>query len=76
MPGRTGTGTPFLTELRHDTILYAKQSYTIVETVMPMPPEETGWICEPVPDFYARLFALTKMTNQLTKWVSLTRFKI
>ncbi|AKB18297.1 MULTISPECIES: DUF3160 domain-containing protein [unclassified Methanosarcina] len=54
------------TELRHDTILYAKQSYTIVETSMPMPPEEkpvVGYV-EPVPDFYARLLALTKMTNQ------------
>ncbi len=54
------------TELRHDTILYAKQSYTAVETAMPMPPEEkpvVGYV-EPVPDFYARLFALTKMTNQ------------
>jgi len=54
------------TELRHDTILYAKQSYTAVETAMPMPPEEkpvVGYV-EPVPDFYARLFALTRMTNQ------------
>jgi hypothetical protein len=54
------------TELRHDTILYAKQSYTITETAMPMPPEEkpvVGYV-EPVPDFYARLLALTKMTNQ------------
>ncbi len=53
------------TELRHDTILYAKQSYTMV-TSMPMPPEEkpvVGYV-EPVPDFYARLLALTKMTNQ------------
>ncbi len=54
------------TELRHDTILYAKQSYTMVETGMPMPPEEkpvVGYV-EPVPDFYARLLALTNMTNQ------------
>jgi hypothetical protein len=54
------------TELRHDTILYAKQSYTMVGTAMPMPPEEkpvAGYV-EPVPDFYARLFALTNMTNQ------------
>ncbi len=54
------------TELRHDTILYAKQSYTMVETAMPMPLEEkpvVGYV-EPVPDFYARLLALTKMTNQ------------
>jgi len=53
-------------ELRHDTILYAKQSYTMVETAMPMPPEEkpvVGYV-EPVPDFYSRLLALTKMTNQ------------
>lgn len=53
------------TELRHDTILYAKQSYTITETGMPMPPEEKpviGYV-EPVPEFYARLLALTKMTN-------------
>jgi hypothetical protein len=54
------------TELRHDTILYAKQSYTMAETAMPLPPEEkpvVGYV-EPVPDFYARLLALTKMTNQ------------
>ncbi len=54
------------TELRHDTILYAKQSYTVVETAMPMPVEEkpvVGYV-EPVPDFYARLLALTKMTTQ------------
>lgn len=54
------------TELRHDTILYAKQSYTVETTAMPIPPEEktvVGYV-EPVPDFYARLLALTKMTNQ------------
>ncbi|MFI5383447.1 MAG: DUF3160 domain-containing protein [Methanosarcina thermophila] len=54
------------TELRHDTILYAKQSYTAVATSAPMLPEEkpvVGYV-EPVPDFYARLLALTKMTNQ------------
>ncbi|MGA9187544.1 MAG: DUF3160 domain-containing protein [Methanosarcina sp.] len=55
------------TELRHDTILYAKQSYTMVETgIMPVSPEEkpvVGYV-EPVPDFYARLLALTSMTNQ------------
>ena len=53
-------------ELRHDTILYAKQSYTMAESAMQMPPEEkpvVGYV-EPVPDFYARLLALTKMTNQ------------
>jgi len=53
------------TELRHDTILYAKQSYTMNVTAL-APPEEkpvVGYV-EPVPDFYARLLALTKMTNQ------------
>jgi hypothetical protein len=54
------------TELRHDTILYAKQSYTMNVTGMPMPPEEKPLIgyVEPVPDFYTRLLALTKMTTQ------------
>ncbi len=54
------------TELRHDTILYAKQSYTMVESAAPMPPEEkpvVGYV-EPVPEFYARLLTLTRMTNQ------------
>lgn len=52
------------TELRHDTILYAKQSYTMAETSMPMPTPEkkvVGYI-EPVPEFYNRLLALTRMT--------------
>ena len=54
------------TELRHDTILYAKQSYTMEKgSSMFKPPEKSvvGYV-EPVPDFYARLLALTKMTNQ------------
>ena len=53
------------TELRHDTILYAKQSYTMNVTSL-APPEEKpviGYV-EPVPDFYTRLLALTKMTTQ------------
>ncbi len=49
------------TELRHDTILYAKQSYTPIETSLP--PEVTGFV-EPVPEFYGRLLALTRMTRQ------------
>lgn len=51
-------------ELRHDTILYAKQSYTIAETGIPMPPEKTKGYVEPVPGFYNRLLALTKMTRE------------
>jgi hypothetical protein len=53
------------TELRHDTILYAKQSYTMAESAMPMPTPErkvVGYI-EPVPEFYNRLLALTRMTT-------------
>ncbi len=49
-------------ELRHDTILYAKQSYTPVGTGLP-PPPPPGYV-EPVPEFYARLLALTRMTRQ------------
>jgi hypothetical protein len=49
------------TELRHDTILYAKQSYTPVETSIP--PSVPGYV-EPVPEFYGRLLALTQMTRQ------------
>ncbi|MDY9927073.1 DUF3160 domain-containing protein [Methanosarcina sp.] len=50
------------TELRHDTILYAKQAYF---TGAPYNPEEKpvqGYV-EPVPEFYARMLALTKMAH-------------
>jgi hypothetical protein len=47
------------TELRHDTILYAKQSYTIVgETAIEVPEPARGYV-EPQPEVYARLAALT-----------------
>ncbi len=51
-------------QLRHDTILYAKQSHTMRATAA-MPVEEkkvVGYI-EPVPEFYARLLELTTMTR-------------
>jgi len=48
------------TELRHDTILYAKQSYTPRELGVP---NISGYV-EPVPEFYARLLALTQMTRE------------
>jgi hypothetical protein len=51
------------TELRHDTILYAKQSYTMVETAIPSPPKPVVGYIEPVPEFYNRLLSLTKMTT-------------
>jgi hypothetical protein len=46
------------TELRHDTILYAKQSYTIIATGMPPQPEPQDGYVEPQPEVYARLAAL------------------
>ncbi len=52
------------TELKHDTILYAKQVYAEMGAG-PMPPEPVppkGYV-EPVPAFYARLAALTAMTR-------------
>jgi hypothetical protein len=53
------------TELRHDTILYAKQSYTMAGTtgVQLQPKPVVGYV-EPVPEFYNRLLALTRMTNK------------
>jgi hypothetical protein len=46
-------------ELRHDTILYAKQSYTVMaESAAPDPMPARGYV-EPQPEVYARLAALT-----------------
>jgi hypothetical protein len=49
------------TELRHDTILYAKQSYAI-ESELPVFGDNPVGYVEPVPEFYNRLLALTRMT--------------
>jgi len=51
-------------ELRHDTILYVKQSYTMAELGGggPLPPVIEGYV-EPVPEFYNRLLTLTKLTK-------------
>ena len=43
------------TELRHDTILYAKQSYTVAAKGMPPEPRLTHGYVEPYPEVYARL---------------------
>ena len=51
------------TELRHDTILYAKQSYTVALVGVVTLPSVEGYV-EPVPEFYARLLDLTKMTRR------------
>ncbi len=54
------------TELRHDTILYAKQSYTMRCTAVAPSIEEpkpvVGYV-EPNPELYNRLYYLTKMTR-------------
>jgi hypothetical protein len=52
------------TELRHDTILYGKQSYTPSLKGMPPEPKPVVGYVEPVPEFYARLLALTEMTEK------------
>jgi hypothetical protein len=52
------------TELRHDTILYAKQSYTPTLTAMPPEPEPVVGYVEPVPEFYSRILSLTQMTKE------------
>jgi hypothetical protein len=52
-------------ELKHDTILYAKQAYAELGGGPP-PPEPVpprGYV-EPVPQFFARLAALTAMTSE------------
>jgi hypothetical protein len=52
-------------ELKHDTILYAKQVYAELGGGPPPPPPAPpkGYV-EPVPQFYARLAALTEMTRE------------
>ncbi len=51
-------------ELKHDTILYAKQVYAELGGGPPPPPPlpPRGYV-EPVPEFFARLAALTAMTR-------------
>jgi len=52
-------------ELKHDTILYAKQVYAELGGGPPPPePEPPKGYVEPVPQFFARLAALTAMTRQ------------
>jgi Protein of unknown function (DUF3160) len=50
------------TELRHDTILYAKQSGTPVGTVVGPDLTDRGYV-EPAPELFNRLQALTRMTR-------------
>jgi hypothetical protein len=48
------------TELKHDTILYAKQAYAELTAMPPQAPVRS--YVEPNPEAYARLAALTRMT--------------
>lgn len=50
-------------ELRHDTILYAKQSYTAeITAVRPRPEVVKGYV-EPIPECFARLKRLVDMSS-------------
>ena len=52
------------TELRHDTVLYVKQSYVMAEKGEGGPEEKPypGYV-EPVPEFYIKLIELTRLTK-------------
>ncbi len=52
------------TELRHDTLLYAKQSYTVGVTAIPSEPAFTKGYVEPNPYVYARLASLARMMRE------------
>lgn len=51
------------TELKHDTLLYAKQAYAELGGGPPEPEDDRGYV-EPNPLVFARLAALVKMTRQ------------
>jgi len=54
-------------ELRHDTILYAKQSYTLALTALPpKPPLIPGYV-EPYPEVYAQIEKLTDRLLSILK---------
>ena len=51
-------------QLRHDTILYAKQSNPMkLDDMEPQTKMVEGYV-EPVPEFYARLLALARMSRE------------
>jgi hypothetical protein len=53
-------------ELRHDTILYAKQSYTMLAKAAPPKPRTTYGYVEPYPEVYGRLWEMMRdLRNQL-----------
>ena len=55
-------------ELRHDVILYAKQSYTAVATGVPRTPKLSYGYVEPCPEVYARIEEMMRdIRNNLDK---------
>ncbi len=50
-------------ELRHDTILYAKQSYTAEITAIPPEPKMVKGYVEPIPECFLRLKKLVDMSS-------------
>jgi hypothetical protein len=52
-------------ELRHDTILYAKQSYAVEATSLePQPPQKPSGYVEPRPEVFGRLAILARKMRQ------------
>jgi hypothetical protein len=51
------------TELKHDTILYAKQAYAELGGGPPEEKDDRGYV-EPNPDVYSRLASLIRMTSE------------
>jgi hypothetical protein len=51
-------------ELRHDTILYAKQSYTMLAGGLPPQPKLTYGYVEPCPEVYARVREMVEMMRK------------
>jgi hypothetical protein len=51
-------------QLRHDTILYVKQPYTMAAGGIPRRPKDMPGYVEPAPEFFARLKALATMTRE------------
>lgn len=51
------------TELKHDTILYAKQAYAELGGGEPQKKDDRGYV-EPNPEVYGRLVSLLKMTSE------------
>lgn len=58
-------------ELRHDTILYAKQSYTVGITAVPPKPRTPTVHVEPAPEVFRRLLRLVKMTADVCDEIAL-----